>query len=247
MHLDEGRIQRLLDAELEPAAERVVDEHVAACEECRVRVAEARRDAAMVAMALGALDGPAPVIQASAVAARAQAEAEYALPRQAAGFLIALVLAGAAWAAYAAPGSPVPAWVDSFGAWLAGRPAERGATAAPPGGTEAGIAVAPGTSMVIVFRAAQAAGTARVWLTDGAEVVIRAGQGAASFGSDDGRLIVDNTGSTADFMIEIPRSAERVEIRLGPDRLLLKEGARVIAVGGETAEPFLLPLSPARP
>src|SRR5262245_5754392 len=98
MHLDEGRIQRLLDAELDPATARAAREHLAGCADCRARVAEARRTADTVTAALGTLDAPAPRIDSLAVAARARIEEEPAGLRHAAGFVLALVLVGAAYA-----------------------------------------------------------------------------------------------------------------------------------------------------
>ena len=247
MHLDEGRIQRLMDGELDAAAAKAVMDHATQCQECSERLADARRDALVTSGALAMLDRPAPRIEAAAVAARAQAEWEPSVSMRAAGILLAIGLIGAAFAAYAAPGSPVPAWVESFAAWLGGRPAERSAAESPPTRGEAGIAVTPGPSLLVVFTTAQAAGVARVSLIDGDEVIIRAPHGAATFSSEPDRVVIHNAGSTADFTIELPRGAPRVEIRLGDQRLLLKEGARVSGVGTPAAESLLLPLSPAAP
>jgi hypothetical protein len=67
---------------------------------------------------------------------------------------------------------------------------------------------------------------ARISLTDGAELVVRAAQGAATFRSDLDRLVIDNRGPASTFEIEIPRSAPLVEIRVNDDRIYLKEGER---------------------
>ena len=241
MHLDEGRIQRLLDGELDAAAEHAMRTHAAACEECRARIDQARGNA-MAASLLETLDVPAPRIDALAVAARARVEEPAPRFQMAAGFVLALALVGGAYVAWAAPGSPVRAWVDSVAEWLQARQHQG---APPPADGAGGIAVAPGARLTIVFATAQPAGTARVSLTDGDEVVIRAAHGAATFSSSADRLVVGNAGSTADFTVELPRAAPRIEILLGGRRLLLKDGASVTAVGAQTAEPYLLPLQSA--
>lgn len=241
MHLDEGAVQRLLDDELDPAEARAAGTHLADCADCRARVAEARRDSRVVNSALDALDVPPPRIEAGTVAARARAGEPWQL-RRAAGFLIAIGIAGAAYAAYAAPGSPVPGWIESAAAWLGGREPVRRAAVAP--GAVSGIAIQPGASLVIVFTSVQAVGTARVFLTEGDEVTIRAAQGAATFSSDAERLVIDNAGAGADFTIQLPRTAPRIEIRLGREPLLLKEGGRATVAGVEAPEPWILPLTP---
>jgi hypothetical protein len=66
-----------------------------------------------------------------------------------------------------------------------------------------------------------------VSLTDSTEVVIRTTGSAPGFSSELDRLVIDNAGSTSDFEIEIPRSAPRVEVRVGAERVFLIEGGRV--------------------
>lgn len=217
MHLDEEQVQRLLHRELAPPLETAVREHLAECIECRGRVAQAEREEDEVHALLRHLDHPAPRVDPHAVAARARARGVRWV-RWAAGIVVALGLAGAA---YAAPGSPLPAWVEAVVRWVEGGSAE-----VPDPGV-AGIAVAPGRELVILFTSAQPEGQAEVSLTDGAEVVVRAPIGAATFTSDVDRLVIDNQGSPATFEIQIPRTAPRVEIRVAGDRIFLKEGSRV--------------------
>ena len=83
-------------------------------------------------------------------------------------------------------------------------------------------------------------------LIDGAEVVVRASIGAAIFSSDVDRLVIDNRGSSATFEIKVPRAAPRVEIRVGTDRIFLKEGPRVTTEKStESRGTYLLPLVPS--
>jgi len=217
MHLDQEQTQRLVHGELSPSTERAAREHLALCNECRAHVAETERQEDEVQALLRSVDHPAPRIDVRAIVARARAR-HFGWMRWAAGILLALGLAGAA---YAAPGSPLRTWAKAVAAWLGGGPKQA------PEASVAGIAVAPRRELVIQFTAHQTVGAAQVSLTDGAEVVVRAPLGAAMFTADADRLVIDNTGSQASFEIEIPRTAPRVEIRVGQDRTFLKEGTRV--------------------
>lgn len=217
-HLDEEQVQRLLHRELAPPQERAIREHLAECLACRGRFAAVQQDEDEVHALLRHLDHPPPRVDAHAVAARARAR-EVRWVRWAAGVGLALGLAGAA---YAAPGSPLPAWVEVVVEWMSGGSAQ---TPADPGG--AGIAVAPGRALVILFTSPQAEGHAQVSLTDAVDVAVRAPSGAATFTADVDRLVIDNSGSAATFDIQIPRAAPRVEIRVAGVRVFLKEGPRV--------------------
>lgn len=248
MHLDEEQLQRLLDGELADSEEASARAHIAQCADCRRRAADAEREEDEVDALLGQLDGPAPSLDAESVAARARAR-DSGWMRRAAAVLLAVGIAGAA---YAVPGSPLPALVQAVVTWIGGGPdvprktpePERAPHAGSPDASVAGIAVDPGERLLILFTSSQAEGEARVTLTDGALVTVRAPIGAATFSSDVDRLVIDNHGSAATFEIQIPRTAPLVEIRAKGDRLFVKEGARVTPEGpAGSGGPFLLPLS----
>lgn len=242
MHLEEEQVQRLLHGEPVASAVRA---HVAECAACAARVAEAQREEGRVFALLSLVDAPVsrPSVDAHGLAIRARRLVAPWL-RRAAAAVLALAAAGAA---YAIPGSPVPAWVDRVVAWV-------GATSsgeAPPGGgggDPSGIAVVPGPRFTIVFAVEQARGGVTVWLTGGAEIVARRLGGPATFTTDVDRLTVENAGATADYEIELPRGAPWVEIRVGARRVLLKEGLRIATEAPEDARGrFLVPLAPPAP
>src|SRR5688500_7027672 len=110
MHLDEEQLQRMLHGEAAPVAGRPLREHLSACAECRERLRQAERDEAEVHALLRRVDHPAPAVSAEAVAARAGRAPDRGWGRWAAGILLALTAAGAA---YAAPGSPLRGWARS--------------------------------------------------------------------------------------------------------------------------------------
>ncbi len=247
MHLDEEQIQHFMHGEVAPPAEASVRGHLAACAHCRRRVAEAEREEDEVHALLGRLDHPPPRIDADAIAATARAH-RVDRGRWAAGVLLAL---GAAGAAYATPGSPLPRWLDTVVAWWEAPPDPSVSAPSPSQTPEpgvAGIRVAPGQALVILFASPGAEGHARVSLSAGAEVVVRALNGAVTFTSAVDRLAIDSRGAPATFEIRIPRDAPRVEIRVGSRRVFLKEGPRVTTDAPASASGiYLLPLNGTGP
>ena len=256
MHLDEEQIQRLLHGEQPPQTERSAREHMAGCADCRRRLAEAEREEREVHALLRAVDNPPPRIGAEAVAARAAAASERARDsvwlRRAAGIILA---AGIAGAAYAVPGSPVRAWVDAIAQKIGGGGSEPSAVAPAPGTSTvgvSGIAVLPGKRLQILFKApegGQGGGQVLVCLTVGSEVQVRAPDGAATFTSRADQLLINNRSPSAaarpdTFEIEIPSDAPWVEIRVGGDRIFLKEGPRVTTGGSIGPDGgYVLPLT----
>ena len=240
MHLDEEQVQRHLDRELTESAETSAREHLAACADCRRRVAEAEEEMNEVHGLLRLVDHPMPAIRAEAVAARARRH-DSAWLRRAAGILLAVGIGGAV---YAAPGSPVRGWVHAMVKRIGYR-AEQ-VTPTPMRGPDsriAGIAVDPGLKLVILFTSPQAAGEAKVSLTDGTEVVVRAPLGVATFTSGVDQLVIDNRGSLASFEIQIPRAAPWVEIRVAGGSLFLKAGAQITTNQPvEPQAPYIFPL-----
>src|SRR5262245_34895269 len=114
MHLDDAKLNALLDEELAPREREIARGHLGQCAACRGRLAafEELRDGVLAR--LGALDDPTPATFAAAIAARARSFAP-APPRArlawAAGLAAATLLA--VGLAYAIPGSPLRAWVAS--------------------------------------------------------------------------------------------------------------------------------------
>lgn len=242
MHLDEEQVQRLLHGELTSPAEDSLRSHLATCLDCRSRLAEAARDEEELNALLRHVDHPPPPVEAEALVARARGHG-LGTGRRAAGILLAL---GAAGAAYAAPGSPLPGWVAGIVDWVAGPP-ERTASPPPAPVAEpgaAGIAVAAGQRFVILFSAHQTDGLASVTLTGESALVVRAPNGAAAFTSDVDQLVIENEGSSADFQIHIPRDAPWVEIRVAGRRVFWKHGSQIVTEGRVDAQGrHLLPLT----
>lgn len=243
MHLDAELIERLVHGELKGEGERAAREHIAECETCRERVAVADREVAAVHALLREVDHDPPQLNGTRVA-RAQAH-RFRWGRLAAGMLLTV---GTAGVLYAAPGSPLPGWLAAAVEWMLGRvehPPVPGPTAPVGRPSMAGIAVAPGESLVISFAKAQVDGQAIVSMTDGPDVVVRAPTGAATFTTHVALLLINNLGPPATFEIQIPRTAPRVEIVVDGARIFLKEGHQ-LTTGDSAAQaaPYLLQLEP---
>ena len=206
---------------------------------------------------LRALDHPVPMVTAEAIAARARVSGRVTPAwRWAAAVLLTLGVAGAA---FALPGSPLRRWASTLGAVVTGRgrsDAGPGSASTPqtpsPERGHAGIAVEPGRSLLIVFDRPAPMAMVVVSLVGGAEVIVRAPAGSATFTTYAGRLVVEGRnasppGSAPDtFAIDIPREARRVEIRAGQARVFLKARDRITSARPpDTVGAWLLPLGTA--
>jgi hypothetical protein len=226
MHLDPEQLERALHGELRPDDE-LVREHLAECQECRLRVNEAEQDEAWIMEQLRRLDHrrPSPPIRMSSGAPR---RTGWSRPqRLAAGLALTVAAAGAA---YAVPGSPLPRAVHHVVSLLQWTNHPEPAPSPPVSATsrsQSGIAVAPGNHFAIVFSGGVPAGSANLSLTQGEEVVVRSLDGA-NFHSDVDRLLVESKTPGAKFEVEIPRSAPSVEIRVGGRVVFRKDSSRIV-------------------
>ena len=228
MHLDEESIQRLLNGELEPSAETPAHLHLSQCAECRARLEAATREEEETHALLRFADHPVPAWSAETIAARARSLSPAHGMRRAAGILVVIGLAGAA---YAVPGSPLPKWAAHAVSWIResiGVPPAQAPEAGVPkdrGSGMSGIAVSPGKNIVILFVSSQSEGNVRVSLSEEKDIVVRGPSGSANFTSEPERLVIHNEGSNESYEIAVPRNASRVEIRVGDSTIFLKEGS----------------------
>ena len=246
MHLDEEQVWRALHSELAASVEPYIRDHVDGCADCRARLETARREEHDVYALLREVDHPVPSVHPGIMVAGAGAPR--AGWRWAAGILLALGFAGVA---YAAPGSPVRTWVAAVLARMStpGHPPLVASPSAPSNSAMAGIAVAPGRALVIVFTSRQPVGEAVVSLTDSSQVTVHAPIAAATFTSEPDRLVIHNQGSSANFEIAIPATAPRVEIRVGEESRFLKEGPRITTRPPMTVPTgrYVVPLTDSKP
>jgi hypothetical protein len=245
MHIDEEQLQRLLHRQLPSRAARSVRDHLAECADCRGRFVTAERDDSSVFALLRKVDHAVPVVDPEALVARL-GWSSLGWGRWVAGLLLPVSIVGAV---YALPGSPLRQWIRTAAVWIGGsQPPASSSRAEASTLPMAGMVAVPGPRFVIAFESPESGGHARVSLTDGKHVTVRAPTGAASFTSAASRMGIANAGTGATFEIEIPRTAPRVEIRVAGARIFLKDGSRVTPDRPATVEgDYLIPLSPRRP
>ncbi len=182
-HLDEGALLAVRDGEAADEAER----HLEACEACRQALETVRLRRGFVADALSGLDEPFALAPArEAVRARAsrgrlvRARTVRRSLRRAAGVALFLGAAGAAWAM---PGSPVPGWLSR----LEGS-AEAGSTAAASPSAQTGVQMdmASGPARIVLTGAGP--GTEiEVVLVDGTTAAVTAPRGTR-YATSQGRI-----------------------------------------------------------
>src|SRR5918912_2722916 len=97
MHLDEEEIQRLLDADVADPLRGRAREHLQSCAECRAKLTEAEQEESWIFGRLQLLDHPVPPISSGNVINRSRRRMP-AWVRVAAGVVLAVVTAGAAYA-----------------------------------------------------------------------------------------------------------------------------------------------------
>ncbi|HXV13689.1 MAG TPA: zf-HC2 domain-containing protein, partial [Candidatus Krumholzibacteria bacterium] len=184
MHLSEENIQRFLHGELDARSREALSAHVAGCDRCARQLAEAEREEHEIFDLLGRLDHEPPRVDATSIARGRGALAVWG--RRAAVFVAAAALAGAA---YAIPGSPLPAVFEKVAQWIAREPST------PQSGESvdslrvaSGIAVPARERFALEFVAEQTRGAVALSLTDGSNVAVRAFGDTVTFTTDAGRL-----------------------------------------------------------
>jgi hypothetical protein len=243
MHLDDERIQRLLHDELGSAAAEI-RLHLENCAACRELVDEAREEERRIFGLLSRVDHPRPVIDPRILLAERTASGGQ-WGRRAAAVILGVAIAGAA---YALPGSPLPAALDKLlgtgVAWRDSAPAtQRDRVSAPP----AGIAVPSADGLVIRLLAEGEGAVATIELTEDEEVVVSTVEGSATFTSDPGSLTVRSSGPVR-LEIHIPRTAASVEVRSG-STLVFRKLARgpVSEAAPDSMGRYIIPLRSSSP
>lgn len=225
-HLEEGRLQALLDGEMHLDERRRAELHLQECDGCRGELEATSGRAAYFATAIAALDH-APRSREHAIGwpRRSRwAEARHYLPRAA---VLLLFVAGGA--AAAVPGSPLREWLGDLGG---SRPAaettaalEAPVAASAPAAAErveAGVSVeaANGGVSVLIHDAARV--RIRAQLVEGTRAGAYALGGAAEsrFLTGAGRIEV-LAPTDGELRIEIPRGSATVSVKIN-DREVLR-------------------------
>lgn len=223
MHLDENRIERLLHGEMASEELGPTKDHLASCPACTALVEDARREEEELFGLLEQLDHPVPSLSLGQVSTPKRPTGPRRL-RWAAGIIGVL---GISTAAYAAPGSPVPVWIQRLTGHSPSEPTALTSPISPVG--PSGIRVSPGAELVVVFGPAARTGSVRITIEPIDEVVVEARVGNPTFTADLTRLLVEPGDASGEFLVRIPNSAPLVEVRHGDQLLFAKVGPSVSA------------------
>jgi hypothetical protein len=234
MHVDDDQLQGLLDGELSADAERTTRQHIAACTECARRLEATARDHEETEWLLRHLDHPATPATSTQIIAMAQRR-PFRISRRAAAVLLALGLAGGAYAVQRA---------------LVNNPQQETPDPVPAASATAasGIAITPGDSLLILFAHEDVARNIRVWLSDSADVMVRSASAGPAYTADMNRITIGGDTPPADFEIRLPRQTRRIDIRAGSRLLWRKDGARITSefVVDGNGSYRIMPRAPAR-
>ena len=179
-----------------------------------------------IAELLEHLDEPAPDVSVHDLIVRAEQRGMPSYLRWAAGVLLMAVAAGAA---YAAPWSPVPRWIDGLTGTVD--------VPIPESPSEpryvAGVVVPLGDRLEIELHP-QGTGTIHVVLDEVPDVTVEAVNGPATFDSQAERLVVEGA-QGPDYRITIPRDAALVEVLVGATSVFRLESGEVLTIAQSVA------------
>lgn len=238
-HLEDGTLQAFLDDELPPVERARVAEHLLACERCNGSYEDLTQANALFSQSVSLLDVAPPSMRPAGGTLRRRAPAGTSSLVKAAG----LVLALAAGAAAAVPGSPVREWVSQLVASGEPSPAPVEEATAPgsvraPASAPAGVSISPAAGRVLVslsnlertvVRLGAAAGTQ-------ASISVLAAERDPVFRAGAGRVEVrDGVGGEVRVWLPLTVDGARLEVdgKLYADVL---DGALRLHVPADTAD-----------
>lgn len=225
MHPTDATWRALLDEEVGPLVLRPLEDHLAACEDCRREVMTLRLYKVTVVNLLEVLDGPVPAAKVDAVLDRARRRASRRWALIAAAIGICVVTAAGATMRTGVfhrlverirSHPPVPPTVE--------RPKTSGVpdTAAPNG-----IGFEPKGDLEIAFQEAQGGGQLEIVLGEGASVTIVAST-LVRYTVRAGKVVVANAGVSASYLITLPKSIPHAAIRVADRVVFAKTGSAII-------------------
>ena len=241
MHPTDGMWQEVLDGESDPPVQRDLQNHLAACVDCQVKVSVLERQRSLVTGLLDRLDGEVPLRTLAAVLGRARPRVSRGMLAAAAIIICMVTAAGAT--VRTGLFHRATDWLLGPRPWLEASPAApvpHQADAAAQGG----IAFEPAGDVEVVFADAQPSGTIEVTLSPDSKVSITA-SAPVGYTVRKGRVAVVNQGGTASYRIVLPRSVPIASIRIANRLVFSKHGSTLTTeTRADSAGAYLIPFSP---
>jgi anti-sigma factor RsiW len=206
MHLTDEQIQRYLHDELDDAALAAFARHRGECPACAQAIDNAANEEEAIFDVLRAVDCPVPALDARTLTRPRLVSRPWV--RRAAAVILVSALGGAA---YALPGSPLPAMLKRAVQLLSH---DGGAPPAqtPPRPVLSGVSVAAGDAFTIRFVTEQPGGVVHLARSGDELVAVRARGGTVTFNMNAGELVIDNTASSASYEIDVPLHTSQLRI-----------------------------------
>jgi anti-sigma factor RsiW len=211
VHPTEATLLALVHGELagDPAAE--VETHLDTCPSCQESFARLRAGDTEVADLLSMLDHSMPRLKPPQAAVQRQRLRPAILAAS-----LALLIAGAA--AAAVPGMPLHHWIWQHLAPAAEPQIHRDAAPVPapvPKQAASGIEVPVSGGLTIAFTAPEQGGTLIVGSASRPDLSLRAYGGAVAYRVGAERILVENRGPAAHYVLEVPNHLQRLTVLLG--------------------------------
>ena len=217
-HLDVETLERALHGELDPGPQTTVERHLAMCDVCAGRLAEARRDERDLLGLLETIDHEPPAIDWRAVTHEARPGAT-ARSLIAASLAFLVVVAGIL---YAMPGSPLRTFVASVS-----RDAPEPAAPDPTERAVSGIAVEPADPFEVAFAAPQRTGRIRVTIVPSSRLDLRVLGAPVELESGPDRLLISNQGSTSGYELLVPQALRSLRVTVAGQTVFDRRGDEV--------------------
>lgn len=214
-HLDDGALQAFLDHEVGPDERAAMAEHLLGCEACHDRYEELTRANSLVTQSIALLDVEGVATDPAAVPRRTRARTGTASFVRAAGLVLALAAAASA----AVPGSPVRQWVANAMEPASSSPAPAPLASddapQPVGPAPAGLSIGPAAGALVVVLRDMDASSIRLSPAPGsrATVSVTGAESDPRFRSAAGRLELRNgAGGVVNVSLPLSVAGARLEV-----------------------------------
>ncbi|NNF27455.1 MAG: hypothetical protein HKN73_09565 [Gemmatimonadetes bacterium] len=208
MHLDQETLSRLVDGELPDDEVRWAEIHLAECTACSARKGDLVATDDLVSSLLPYADDPTPHVDPAELIRRARPAAPRRLQRWAAALILTAAGAGAA---YAAPGSPLPALLGRGDDQRTGTEFRQ----EEPEPSSSGLVLPLDQPLTVRLEGITGPGALIVTTGTGPGIAIESTRAGVSFESEAGVITVSQQQASAgDFRLNVPPEASSARIVL---------------------------------
>jgi hypothetical protein len=239
VHLSDGSLFALLDGELPPDAAAAALSHLRECPACQERREALERERREIADLVGQLDHAPPPVTVDMVVTRAL---HFGARRGllAAGLATLLIGSAAVVFATAIPRQWLARVFHPHPASRAQEPSRASTTS-----TRSGVALVPGRTLILAFRAEQSSGSVRISFVSDSLVTVLALGDTVNYSVGTDAVTIGNDGrTTANYEIRVPQTLAHIRVRVGGRVIFTKNDSVVVSPvprDGATGE-YVIPI-----